>query len=110
MGVVVELWEGLAVTEDVADGDSVGDGVVVDDWLGVGDGDDVADVVGVGDAKATHSPGQHAMSTAAGQLAPVQFHTPYSVLPTHDPSPEHERLHRPGMDGRVQNMMVLVHE
>ena len=98
MGVVVELWEGLAVTEDVADGDSVGDGVVVDDWLGVGD------------AKATHSPGQHAMSTAAGQLAPVQFHTPYSVLPTHDPSPEHERLHRPGMDGRVQNMMVLVHE
>ena len=40
----------------------------------------------------------------------VQFHTPYSVLPTHEPSPVQEILHRPGVDGRVQNMLVFVQE
>ena len=50
------------------------------------------------------------MFTTAGQPSPVQFHTPYSVLPIHDPSPEHDRLHWLGTAGRVQNMLVSVHE
>ena len=110
VGVTAGLCEALGVADGVADGDSVADGVVVGDGDGVGDGVCVGDGVGVGDAMATHSAGKQTMSTTAGQLAPVQFHTPYSVLPTHDPSPEHDRLHWPGAAGRVQNMLVFVHE
>ena len=40
----------------------------------------------------------------------VQFHIPYCVLPTHEPSPVQEMLQWSAVAGPVQNMLVFVHE
>ena len=92
--LLVLLTLGVTVGVLVAVADRVGLIVLVPvgDLLevAVGDGEFVA--VGVGVGSGSLWPGAHPTSTAAGQTPPVQFHAPYNVLPTQEPTPVHEML------------------
>ena len=104
----VGVVDQLKVTDEV--GGTLRVWEVLEEVDGEADGEGACEVVRVGDACGTVWPGKHTTSTGAGQMPPVQFHAPYSVLSAHEPSPVQEMLQRLGLDDRVQNMLMLVHE
>ena len=89
---------------------AVPDALGVRDGVTVGEAVALEDGVGEGVAKALPWPGRHTTSTIGGHISALQFQAPYSVLPAQEPEPVHEMLQRPGMAGRVQNMVESVHE